>query len=170
MEEVGIFIDILSILRPIGIFYGPLVIFCGNLVYFYPFWYVVPWKIWQHWLIRQLEPCKWKPLVKCEVNQKLGTVKKTWVEHCCSFLLASKNSTKMFQRWCTHWGLKLWEQLILKSTYVNCLLWCQRKKAYIHARVQNVKARPQASYTGIKYCPHIPRNASKKQACPEASF
>jgi hypothetical protein len=30
----------------------PFGIFCGYLVYFFPFWYVVPRKIWQHSLIR----------------------------------------------------------------------------------------------------------------------
>jgi hypothetical protein len=34
--------SILSILRPIGKF-------CGHLVYVFPFWYVVPRKIWQPW-------------------------------------------------------------------------------------------------------------------------
>jgi hypothetical protein len=28
---------------------GAFGIFCGNLVYFFPFWYVVPRKIWQPW-------------------------------------------------------------------------------------------------------------------------
>jgi hypothetical protein len=32
------------------IVYGHVVgIFCGNLVYFPPFWYIVPRKIWQPW-------------------------------------------------------------------------------------------------------------------------
>jgi hypothetical protein len=47
-------------MEDVGIFYGPLVhftVFCyilwtpgtvpGNLVYFFPFWYFVPRKIWQ---------------------------------------------------------------------------------------------------------------------------
>jgi hypothetical protein len=47
------FMDIRPILQPIGIFleipdilwtFG---IFCDNLVYFSPFWHVVPRKIWQ---------------------------------------------------------------------------------------------------------------------------
>jgi hypothetical protein len=32
---------------PFGIFYGHLVNFVVFLVYFYPFWYIVLWKIWQ---------------------------------------------------------------------------------------------------------------------------
>jgi hypothetical protein len=59
MEDAGIFrghlayfMDIWSILWTIGLFYGHLVYFmdeciCGSLVYFSPFWYVVPRKIWQ---------------------------------------------------------------------------------------------------------------------------
>jgi hypothetical protein len=48
------------VMEEVGIFYGPLVNFnlfcyilwtfgivCGNLVYFFPFWYFVPRKIWQ---------------------------------------------------------------------------------------------------------------------------
>jgi hypothetical protein len=34
------FMSILNILWPFGIF-------CGHLVYFPPFWYIVPRKIWQ---------------------------------------------------------------------------------------------------------------------------
>jgi hypothetical protein len=36
MEEVGIFMDFCSILRPFDIFYGHLVyVLCGNLVYLF---------------------------------------------------------------------------------------------------------------------------------------
>jgi hypothetical protein len=49
MEDTGIFYDhlvcfiaILYILWPFGTFYG-------YLVYFSPFWYVVPRRIWQPW-------------------------------------------------------------------------------------------------------------------------
>jgi hypothetical protein len=48
MEDVGIFYDISSILRPFSIFYvWPFGTFCGNLVYFSAFVYVAPIKIWQ---------------------------------------------------------------------------------------------------------------------------
>jgi hypothetical protein len=43
MVDAGIFGAILSILRPLGIFYG-------HLVHFVLIWYVVPVKIWQPWL------------------------------------------------------------------------------------------------------------------------
>jgi hypothetical protein len=41
------FMDTWSILRSFVILYGHLVIVCGNLVYFFPFWYFVARKIWQ---------------------------------------------------------------------------------------------------------------------------
>jgi hypothetical protein len=45
------FKDIWSILQQIGIFYAHLeYITYGLLVYFSPFWYVAPRKIWQPWL------------------------------------------------------------------------------------------------------------------------
>jgi hypothetical protein len=37
------------ILWQFGIFYGNLVYFMGHLVYFFPFWYAAPRKIWQSW-------------------------------------------------------------------------------------------------------------------------
>jgi hypothetical protein len=43
MEDIGIFSTILSILRLNGIFFGHFVhLGIGNLVYIFPFWYVVP--------------------------------------------------------------------------------------------------------------------------------
>jgi hypothetical protein len=41
------FMDIWSILRTFWHISLPYGIFCGNLVYFPPFWYVVPRKLWQ---------------------------------------------------------------------------------------------------------------------------
>jgi hypothetical protein len=41
------FMTIWSILRPFGNISWPFGIFCGHLVYFSPFWYFVPRKIWQ---------------------------------------------------------------------------------------------------------------------------
>jgi hypothetical protein len=49
MEDVGIcryYMVLWSIVRPIGIYNARLVYF-GNLVYLFPFWYFVPRKIWQ---------------------------------------------------------------------------------------------------------------------------
>jgi hypothetical protein len=43
MEDVGIFMATLSILRPNATF-GT---FCGHLVHFFPFWFIVQRKIWQ---------------------------------------------------------------------------------------------------------------------------
>jgi hypothetical protein len=41
------FMIIWSIMRPLEIFYDHLVYFVVILVYFSPFWYFVPRKIWQ---------------------------------------------------------------------------------------------------------------------------
>jgi hypothetical protein len=41
------FIVIWYIFVVLWYFCGSLVYFCGSLVYFFPFWYVVPKKIWQ---------------------------------------------------------------------------------------------------------------------------
>jgi hypothetical protein len=49
-EDVGIFMAILSILQPTGIFYGHLVHFVVIWYIFCPFWYVAARKIWQPWL------------------------------------------------------------------------------------------------------------------------
>jgi hypothetical protein len=42
MENVGIFMVIWNIESPFGTF-------CGHLVNIFPFWYVLPSKIWQPW-------------------------------------------------------------------------------------------------------------------------
>jgi hypothetical protein len=47
VDDVGIFMPILSIFRPNGLFYGHLVQFVVIWYLFYPFWYVVLRKIWQ---------------------------------------------------------------------------------------------------------------------------
>jgi hypothetical protein len=49
MKNLGIFYDHLVYFTAIGnIYYGHYVgIFCGDLVYFPPFWYLVPRIIWQ---------------------------------------------------------------------------------------------------------------------------
>jgi hypothetical protein len=44
MENLGIFYDHLVYFTAIGNILWP---FCGNLVYFSPFWYFGPRKIWQ---------------------------------------------------------------------------------------------------------------------------
>jgi hypothetical protein len=48
MEDVGILYSHLVYLRPNGIFYGHLVDFVA-IGYFFPFWYILPRKIWQPW-------------------------------------------------------------------------------------------------------------------------
>jgi hypothetical protein len=57
MEDV-VFRAILSILWPTGILYGHLVHFVGHLVYFFPFWYVVPKKFWQPWILQNFSEGK----------------------------------------------------------------------------------------------------------------
>jgi hypothetical protein len=49
MENLGIFYDHLVYFTAIGNILLPFSIFCGHLVYFSPFWYFVPRKIWQPW-------------------------------------------------------------------------------------------------------------------------
>jgi hypothetical protein len=51
MDDVGIFMAILSILRPKWYMFWPFGTFCGHLVYVSRFgMFVVPRKIWQPWL------------------------------------------------------------------------------------------------------------------------
>jgi hypothetical protein len=47
MENIGLFYDHLVYFTAIGNILWPFGIFCGNLVYFPPFWYFGPRKIWQ---------------------------------------------------------------------------------------------------------------------------
>jgi hypothetical protein len=47
MENLGIFHDLLVYSTTIRNILWPFGIFCGNLVYFTPFWYFGPRKIWQ---------------------------------------------------------------------------------------------------------------------------
>jgi hypothetical protein len=48
-ENLGTFYDHLVYFIAIGNILWPFDILCGHLVYFSPFWYFVPRKIWQHW-------------------------------------------------------------------------------------------------------------------------
>jgi hypothetical protein len=50
-ENLGIFYEHLVYFTAIGNILWPFGIFCGPLVYFSLFWYVVPRKIWQPWYI-----------------------------------------------------------------------------------------------------------------------
>jgi hypothetical protein len=52
MENRGLFYDHLVYFTDIGNILWPFGIFYGHLVYFSPFWYFVPWKIWQPFLSR----------------------------------------------------------------------------------------------------------------------
>jgi hypothetical protein len=47
MENVGTFYGNLVYFKAIGNILWPFSIVCDHLVYFPPFWYVVPRKIWQ---------------------------------------------------------------------------------------------------------------------------
>jgi hypothetical protein len=47
MENLAIFYDHLAYFTAIGNILWPFGVFCGNLVYFPPFWYFGPRKIWQ---------------------------------------------------------------------------------------------------------------------------
>jgi hypothetical protein len=49
MDEVGIFNGHLVYFTANLTTLWPCGTFCGNMIYFYPFWYVVPRKIWQPW-------------------------------------------------------------------------------------------------------------------------
>jgi hypothetical protein len=50
------FITIRFILGPFANILWPFGIFCGHLVYFSPFWYFVPRKIWQLCLVHLAAP------------------------------------------------------------------------------------------------------------------
>jgi hypothetical protein len=54
MESVAVFNVHLVYFTAIGNILWTFSIFCGHLVYFPPFWYVVPRKIWQPWALRSL--------------------------------------------------------------------------------------------------------------------
>jgi hypothetical protein len=49
MENLGIFYNHLVYFTAIGNTLWPFGTFCGNLVYFSPFWYFGQRKIWQPW-------------------------------------------------------------------------------------------------------------------------
>jgi hypothetical protein len=49
MEDGGIFYGHLVYINAILTTLGSICIYYGYLVYFYPFWYFVPRKIWQPW-------------------------------------------------------------------------------------------------------------------------
>jgi hypothetical protein len=51
MENLDIFYDHLVYFTAIGNILWPFGIFCGHLVFFSPFWYIVPRKIWQPWIV-----------------------------------------------------------------------------------------------------------------------
>jgi hypothetical protein len=51
MENLVIFYGRLAYFTAIGNTLWPFDIFCGNMVYFSPFWYFGPRKIWQPWFI-----------------------------------------------------------------------------------------------------------------------
>jgi hypothetical protein len=51
MENVSIFYEHLVYFMAIGNILWPFGIFCGHLVYFAPFWYFEPRKIWHPWRI-----------------------------------------------------------------------------------------------------------------------
>jgi hypothetical protein len=66
IENLGIFHDYWVYFTAIGNILWPFGKFCGHLIYFSPFWYFVPRKIWQ--------PCssakKWGPCVfKCSSEE-----------------------------------------------------------------------------------------------------
>jgi hypothetical protein len=66
MDNLGIFYDHLVYFTAIGNILFPFCIFCGDFVYFSPFWYFGPRKIWQ--------PC----FKRVELIQKT-TVKLSWI-------------------------------------------------------------------------------------------
>jgi hypothetical protein len=51
MKNLGIFYDHLVYFTAIGNILWPFGIFWGDLVYFPPFWYFGPRKIWQPWCV-----------------------------------------------------------------------------------------------------------------------
>jgi hypothetical protein len=49
MDNVDMFYDPLEHFTAIGYILYPFGIYCCHLVYFLPFWYIVPRKVWQPW-------------------------------------------------------------------------------------------------------------------------
>jgi hypothetical protein len=62
MKNLGTFYYHLVYFMAIGNMLWPFGIFCGHLVYLYPFWYFVPRKIWQ--------PCLYVRSAKRNVLEK----------------------------------------------------------------------------------------------------
>jgi hypothetical protein len=82
------------ILQPFHIFYGNLVHFFGNLVYFSLCWYIGPRKIWQPWSERWHSAC-WGSSTNCwpitgGKSKALFTILTTW------FIAAWKDSKLQF--------------------------------------------------------------------------
>jgi hypothetical protein len=48
-QDVRIFYEQCVYFTAIRYITWPLGIYCGNLLYYPPCWYIVPRKIWQHW-------------------------------------------------------------------------------------------------------------------------
>jgi hypothetical protein len=88
MEDVGIFYGHLVHFTVFCYVLWTFVIVCGNLVYFFPFWYFVPRKIWQPWVrfVKVVLPgstsClrrkRWRRLRRCE--QTWNTSDKTFLQ------------------------------------------------------------------------------------------
>jgi hypothetical protein len=64
MEKLGIFYYHLVYFTAIGNILCAFGIFCGNLIYFPPFWYFGPRKIWQPWLSDERRNEPFEPLCK----------------------------------------------------------------------------------------------------------
>jgi hypothetical protein len=55
--------------RKILVYFMAICFFCGNLVHFYPFWYIVPRKIWQPWSVENFPRSERHPRVRSPVNR-----------------------------------------------------------------------------------------------------
>jgi hypothetical protein len=80
-DKLGIFYGHLVYFTAIGNILWPFDIFCGNLVYFPPFWYFGPRKIWQPW-----KKCGWYVKVMAVKNVLNETIIKK-IDVGCSGLL-----------------------------------------------------------------------------------
>jgi hypothetical protein len=102
----GPFMAIWSILPPLGIV-------CGHLVYFgifFPFWYVVPRKIWQPWF---------RSLHELLIQTFFCLLWKKWNEH----LVAFSGLQMFFFKQLNGWPWRIFLSLKICRTQ-SFLLWC----------------------------------------------
>jgi hypothetical protein len=76
MEKVDISYDHLVFITAIGNILWPIGIFCGNLVYFSPFWYFGPRKIWHLWCmyVSKKVHFQFRENANCQKSDRTGKI------------------------------------------------------------------------------------------------